>query len=633
MLQILRKKAQSPFIQIIVVIIALVFIFWGVGSNLGDSRQAALVVNDEEITFQQFQKAYDDAYQRLSSQFGGNVPKGFAESFGLKQQVINQLVQTTLLRQGADKMGIRISGDEIREFIQGMVQFQENGAFSMDRYKAILAANRMAPTKFEQSLRFDRLSEVAAREIGRFASAVTDFEIQDAYSRINEKVSVKYVKLSPGNFAEKVTVDDDALAAWFETAKDKYKSEPRVKLKYLFFSHDDIGRKITIDQAKIEEFYQNNIDTFREPEQRHARHILFKAGEEDSAEVHAEKAKKAEEVLQLAKKGGDFAALAREHSDDPSKSNGGDLGFFARGRMVPEFEDAVFAMQPGTVSDVVKTPFGYHIVQLVEIKPAATRPLTAVTEEITRTLQQKEAESLAFQMANEAYEGIIGAGSLGQYAEAHKDIPIAETDFFAKSDAPAVLKKDPQVLEKAFELNKGELSSLIKGSSGYAILFAEDIKEPELPQLAEVKDKVLADYKKAKSQELAEAAAGELITGLREGKTIESLAEEKGLAVQESGFLGQNEKNGKNLFPASLLREAFLLSPSSPAPEKPGREGDDFYAYIFLDRQIPTMPADNNNEELKKYRENLQRFKQQQLISAWLRHMEMNAEVTQHKNL
>lgn len=631
MLQILRKKAQSPLIQIIVVIIALVFIFWGVGSNLGDSRQAALVVNGEEITFQQFQKSYDDAYQRLSSQFGGNVPKGFAENFGLKQQVINQLVQTTLLRQGAEKMGIRVSSDEIRQFIQGMVQFQENGAFNMDRYKAILAANRMAPSKFEQSMRFDRLSEIAGRQIGRFASTVTDFEIQDLYSQINEKVSVKFIKLSPNDFADKVMVDDGALAAWFEKAKDNYKSEPRIKLKYLFFSQDEIGRKISIDQAQIEEFYQNNIETYKQPEERHARHILFKAGEGDSAEVHAEKAKKAEEVLQLAKSGADFAALARKYSDDPSKGNGGDLGFFARGRMVPEFEDAVFAMQPGTVSDVIKTPFGYHLIQLLEVKPATTQPLSAVADDITRTLQQKEAESLAFQMANEAYEGIISAGSLDQYGETHKDTAITETDFFAKSDAPAVLKNDPQLLEKAFALHKGELSSLIKGSSGYAILFVEDRKEPELPELAEVKDKVLADYRKAKAQELAEAAATELVASLREGKTIDELAHEKGLAVQESGFLGQNERGGKSSFPASLVPEIFQLSPSSPTPEKPGRDGDDFYVFTFKERQIPTMPA--NDEEMNKYRENLQRFKQQQLISAWLQHMQADAKVTQNKSL
>jgi peptidyl-prolyl cis-trans isomerase D len=631
MLQILRKKAQSPLIQIIVVIIALVFIFWGVGSNLGDSRQAALVVNGEEITFQQYQQAYDSAYQRLSDQFGGNVPKGLAETFGIKQQVINQLIQTTLLRQGAAEMGILVSGDEIRDFIQKMVQFQEDGKFSMERYKTLLAANRMAPTKFEQSMRFDRLSEVAAREIGRFSAAVTDFEIQDTYSRLNEKIAVKYVRLSPSDFTEKVVVDDTALSAWFEAAKDRYKTEPLMKFKYLLFTYDEIGGKVVIDKDKIAEYYQNNLETFKVAEQRHARHILFKAEEGDSADIHEEKARKAAEVLQLIRDGGDFISLAREYSEGPSKNSDGDLGFFARGRMIPEFEDAVFAMQPGAVSEVVKTNFGYHIIRLEEIKPAATRTLEAATAEITRTLQQKEAESLAFQVANDAYEGIIGAGSLGKYAETNKDITILETDFFGKSDAPAGLKNDQQFLDKAFELNKGELSSLIKGSSGYAILFAEDMKEPEVPQLTAIKEKVEADYRKEKSQGLAETAAKDLLGNVRGGKSLDEAAAETGLTVKESGLFGQNDAAGKNPFPSSLTQDAFLLSASSPLPENPGQADDDYYVYTFLDRKIPTMPE--TADEIKKYRENLERFKQQQLISAWLRHLEIDSKITQHENL
>ncbi len=201
MLQLLRKKAQSTFIQIIVVIIALVFIFWGVGAQLAGNRQAALVVNGEEVTFQQYQQAYDRAYQRLSDQFGGNVPKGLAETFGVKQQVINQLIQTTLLRQGAQQMGLMVSAQEIRQTIEEMVQFQENGVFNVQKYKAVLAANRMAPTKFEDSMRTDQLSEIAAREIGNFASVATDFEVKEVYSQQNEKIDVKLCEDFTGSFS------------------------------------------------------------------------------------------------------------------------------------------------------------------------------------------------------------------------------------------------------------------------------------------------------------------------------------------------------------------------------------------------------------------------------------------------
>lgn len=631
MLQILRQKAQSTFIQIIVVIIALVFIFWGVGANLNGDRQAAIVVNGEEISFQEFQRSYDNAYQRLSDQFGGNVPKGLAETFGIKQQVINQLIQTALLRQGAKEMGLQVSGQEIREIIEKMVQFQENGVFNIDRYKTVLAANRMAPTKFEDSMRFDRLSEVAAREIGNFAGIATDFEIQEVYSQQNEKVAVKFVQISPDQFIDKVIIDDDALKAWFETVKENYKSEPQLKLKYLVFTFESVGSKIAIDTNKIEEYYQNNIQEYQIPEKRHARHILLKASETDSAEIHQQQANKAEEVLGLAKSGGNFSELAREYSEGPSKDSGGDLGSFSAGQMVPAFDDAVFSMQVGDISEVVKTQFGYHIILLEEIQPATTSPLEKVTAEITSILQQKEAESLTFQVANEAYEGIIGAGSLAKYVETNPDTQINQTDFFQRSSAPADLKDDAQFMERAFDLNKGELSSLIKGQSGYAILFAEDLKEPEIPTFESKKDTLITDYQKAQSREMAATAAKEMLSSLREDQKIETVAQEMGLTVEDSGLLTQNEPNGNTTFPSALLADIVLLSPASPLPEEPGKVGDDFFIYSFLDRQIPSMPE--GSDEIEKYRETLMRFKQQQLLSAWLRHLEIDAEITRHQSL
>ena len=630
MLQILRKKAQSTFIQVIVVVIALVFIFWGVGTNLSGDRQAALKVNDESISFQDYQQAYDRAYQRLSDQFGGNVPKGLAESFGIKQQVINQLIQTSLLRQGAEEMGIHISSQDIQRVIKNMAPFQEDGAFNIERYKNVLAANRMTPTKFEESMKYDRLSEVAAQKIGNFAGLVSDFEIEQLYSRQNEKIAVQYVKISSDQFVDKVVVDDASLKAWYETVKENYQTEPQLKLNYLVFTYADVADKIAIDPSKIAEYYQDNIDTYRTPEQRHARHILLQATDKDSPERHQQQEQKAEEVRKLAQNGGDFSALARQYSEGPTKDSGGDLGFFSAGQMVPAFDAAVFAMQPGEISQVIKTQFGYHIILLEEIKPPQTKSLLEVTAEITAILQQKEAESLTFQVANDAYEGIIAAGSFAQYAKANPGIHIQETDFFTRSNAPTALKTDAQFLDKAFELNKGELSSLIKGQSGYAILYAEDIKEPQIPPFESKKDILTTDYKKAQAQEMADKAAKDMLQSLRAGKKINALAQEKGFSIQESGFLSRQEQNNST-FPASLIEDVFLLTPASPLPEAPGKVENDFYVYSFFDRQIPTMPKDS--PEMAQYRENLLRLKQQQLLSAWLRHMEAKAKITRHQSL
>jgi peptidyl-prolyl cis-trans isomerase D len=631
MLQILRKKAQSTVIQIIVVIIALVFIFWGVGTNLRNSRQAALVVNGEEITFQQYQQAYDRAYQRMSDQFGGNMPKGLAESLNIKQQVINQLIQATLLRQGAREMGLVVSGEEVRKVIEQMVQFQENGKFSMDRYKTVLAANRLAPTKFEASLRVDQLSELAIRAIGDFSAVATDFETQQLYSRVNEKISVDYVAFSPASYRDSVKIDDKDLAAWFAKEKESYKSDPKIKLKYLSFTFAEIAAKIEVDEDKIKAYYQENINDFREPEKRKARHILLKATPEDSEQTHKQKAAEAADILAKARQGEDFAALAKQYSEGPSKDQGGDLGYFSSGQMVPAFNDAVFNLKTGDISDVVKTQFGYHIIKLEDIKPATTKSLDQVRQQIVTILQQKEAETLAFQLANDAYEAIISAGSLAKYSEINPSSTIHTTDFFDKSDAPAQLRDDPQFMSAAFALSKGELSSLVKGESGYAIFYVEDMVPAKVPELADIRDKVVADYTAAKAKEAAKNAAADLLAQLRDGKKLGDLAAAAKLTVLNSGLMSKSQQNENSTFPPSLLDSAFALSASAPAPQQVGEVGDKYYVYVFKSREIPELPKDD--AETKKYRDNLLQYKKQMLLSAWISNMESDAKISRHESL
>lgn len=631
MLQILRKKAQSTFIQIIVVIIALVFIFWGVGSNLSGDRQAALVVNGEEVSFQDFQQAYDRAYQRFSDQFGGNVPKGLAESFGIKQQVINQLIQTSLLRQGAARMGIYVSAEEVRKVIEDMVQFQENGSFSMDRYKAVLTNIRTAPTKFEKTMRTDRLAEIGARDIGNFSSVATDAEIKEIYNQLNEQIEVDFVTFNPENFAAQVEVNDEALTSWFDTVKDNYKTDPQIKLRYFAFTNDKIAGKVEIDDNQIKVYYEQNSNLFTQPAQRKASHILINANTEDSDKIHEEKFAKATEILAMAKSGSNFAELAKEYSEGPSSESGGELGFFGQGQMVAAFDEAVFSMAKGDISDIVKTQFGYHIIFLEDIKPASTQSLDKSKQQILTTLQKKEAESLAFQVANSAYENIISAGGLDQYLAATPDAEIMTSDFFNRASAPEDLRDDQIFLDKAFELKQGEFSSLIKGNTGYAIFYVEGTKEPEIPTLDTIKDQLTGDFKVAQSKELAKKAADDLHKLLSDGNSLEEIAKTKGYTVSNSGLLGRKNQNVNTDFPAAFLENAFLLSSGTPLPKETAQDGDNYYVYSFKNRVIPEMVEDS--KEIEQYKTSLLNFKQQQILAAWIRNQETQSEIIRHQSL
>jgi len=630
MLQILRNKAQSIVIQAIVVIIAIVFIFWGVGSNLLNNNEAALVINDEEISFEDFQVAYDRAYNNLRNQFGGNVPQGLLENLGIKQQVINQLTQEALLRQGAAQMGILISREEIQDTIQNMVQFQDNGSFSIEKYNTLLAANNYSPTKFEETVKLDMLSQKVRLSIGDFAATATEYEIADLYKLDKSSVSFKYVKISPAEFTDVIPATDEDISAWYVTVQENYKTDPEVKLKYLDFSYTTVGEKITIDDSTLEQYYQDNLAEFTQAEKRGARHILFKVDENSSPEVAEKQMQKANEILELAKSGSDFAELAKQYSEGPSNTQGGDLGMFTRGQMVKPFEDAVFSLEVDQISEVVKTSFGYHIIKLEKISPAVATPFSDVKDSILAKLQTEEAKPLAFQVANEAYEGIIGAGSLDGYLQAHPEAPVRITDFFSRNTPPANIGNDQKFLNTAFSLKAQELSSLIETSQGYAVLFAEAVKEPVVPALDAVKDRVTQDYQQFKTKESADNAAKSLLQKAKADNSIASAAEQGGFSVEESGFHTKGDSQNADI-PPTVIETAFTLSGKQPFPEEVVEGNDALYIIEFSELKDPE--SDLTEEDRERYRGAIIQMKQQQILSSWLKNRREQSEIFSHKSL
>lgn len=631
MLQILRNKAQSTIMQAVVVIIALVFIFWGVGTQLMNRNHSAITINGEEISFQQFQRAYDQAQTQLRDRFNGAMPPGFAEKIGLKQQVINRFVRESLFRQGGEKMGLIVSPAEVQDEILKMPQFDDNGSFSAQKYKLLLARNGYTAHNFEDSLRFDMISQKTTSEIEGFASIVTDQEIKDLYDLEKESVSVSFVKISPSVFHSKVTVNSKDLASWFETVKDNYKTEPQLQLQYLLFDFDTIAKEIKPDEKSIKDYYDQHIDKFSTPEQRQARHILFKAGSDASEKEVQAQLKKAEDVLKLAKSGKDFAKLAEEYSEGPSAKSGGELGYFQQGQMVKPFDKAVFSMKPGEISDIVRTSFGYHIIKLEAIKPAVVKPLAEVRDEIVKDLQGSQAKAKAFELANDCYEGIIGAGSLQAYIQKHPETSLTETGYFSRQSPPAAIKNDSKLLDAAFALKQGELSSLVESNKGYAILFAKHIKAPEVPALAEIKDRVTKDFIAAKASEMAQKEADDILAKAKTGGNFEQLAKEADLTTQSSGLLSKTQQDPKSLFPSSLVNDIFQLSAKSPYPAKAGQVGNDFYVYKFAERMIPKMEL--SDSERAQYKDALLRLKQQEIVNSWLGHEQKHAVVTTYKGL
>ena len=621
MLNVLRKQAQSTLIQGLVLVIAIVFIFWGVGSNLNNNRTAIALVNDVEISYQDFQRAYDQAVENFQQQFGGQVPAGLIKQMGLKKQVVNQLIQAELLRQGGHEMGIKVTELLTQQEINKMAAFQENGQFNIDRYKTVLSQNRMTPTSFEGGIAADLQTARVTKDIAAFAM-VPDSAVKDWLAYTDEEIKLDYVVFNSPDFEDKVEVDEKELAAWFTDNRAKYRSEPELKLEYLFFGYDD--SQVDISDEVLKARYESDKASYQQPEQRHARHILFKVAEGDADFVRADKKKKAEEVLLLARQpGSDFAALAKEYSEGPSKEQGGDLGFFAARQMVAPFDQAVFALQTGEISDLVETPFGYHIIKLEEVRPATVRSFEQVKDNLAATMKKQQSRGVTFKRATETYEAIMRAGSLDKYGEEGKE-KVVTTDYFTRSKVPEGIMQDPRFIEAAFKLKKGELSSIVELDAGYAVVFVNDIKEPALPELDAVQDQATADYKKEKAVDLARKAAIELLTASQEKNDL-SQAVTAEQQVQITDLLKRSKSTGQDTLPPQVLQDAFTLPWKDKLAISPVQVADSYYVYEISERQPGTAELDA--EQMEQIRKQLQTSVRNELLSSWLGNVQAKAKV------
>ena len=559
--------------------------------------------------------------ENYKQQFGGQMPEGFLEGLGVKSQVLEQLIQAALLRQGADRIGILMSKEATQRAIEKMKVFDRDGRFDLGRYKEVLEQNRLTPTLFEAGIRNDLVLERVMDAVGAFAD-LSGKDLQNWIEYSDREIKLVYSVFRGDDFQQQVKVAGDELQTWYEGNKQNYKTSPKIKAQYLFFRYDDDLGQVQVGEAEIVRSFEENRAKYSTPEQRQARHILFKVDPENAKEKDIRK-REAEKVLELVRAGGDFAKLADEYSQDPAKGNGGDLGTFSRGRMVKPFEEAVFSMKKGEVSGLVETPFGFHIIKLEGIIPESNRTLAEVKDSISKELSRQAVKGITFKKASAAYEDIIMAGNLQKFSE-KSGTAVQATDFFSQENPPTGIGKDPAFLQAAFALRKGELSSLVETSTGYAILYIDERLESVVPEMKDVQERVEVDFKKAKGGELARAAAEKML-----GEIREKGAEPAGKTTRESGYVKRFGPPGD--VPAPLMEDAFALNDKGVYPDKVVSVEDAFYVYKIADSQ---QGQDGMSEaERKNLEQQLVASQRNRLVADWLGQLRATAEIWTNKEL
>ena len=494
-------------------------------------------VDGREITVGEFQRTYQAQLQAYRSAYGANMSEQLLKQLGIEQQILQQMVDERAALAEAERVGVTVSDEEVRQRIFATPAFLENGAFiGEQRYQQLLRLQRppLTPSEFEESVRRSLAVDKLRGSLTGWLS-IGDAELEQEYRRKNDKVKLAVVNVTADTFRAQVTATDADVAGYFEAHKTDFTIPEKRKIRYLLIDIDALRATVVVPAADVERAYNDNLEQYTTPEQVRASHILLTTEGKDDATVKA----RAEELLKQARDGADFAELARQHSEDEaSAKDGGDLNYFGRGQMVPEFDEAVFAMQPGQISDLVKTQYGYHIITLVDQKAATTRTLAELRPQLTDQLAYERAQAQGADLAQSLEKQIKTPADLDTVAGA-QGLTAQESGFFARDEPILGLGPSPEVASEAFELSQGAVAGPLRAPAGFVFETLVAKQDAYVPKVDEVRDKVRDEVITQKARDLSRQKAAEIAAKLKAAADFDKAAKAAGVEAKTTDLIAR----------------------------------------------------------------------------------------------
>ncbi len=536
-----RMRRHKGWLKWSLALVVLTFVVFYIPDFLTTSTGAApsevlAEVEGEPITVGTFTRRYNAQIAAYRNAYGGQINDQLIRQLGIDRQILSQLVDEEAMVAESRKQGFTVSDVEIRERILALPGFQENGRFiGEQRYRQLLQFQNppMTTAEFERSLRRALQIEKLRNALTGWMS-ISDAEVAAEFRKRNEKVKLDVVPVTAQAFTNQVTVTDAEIAAAFEKSKERYRIGEKRKIKYALLNVEKVRESILVPETEIAAFYQQNLSQYQTPAQVRASHILFKLEGKDEKAVQAQ----AEEVLKKAKApGADFAALAKQYSEDESNNTiGGDLDYFGRGRMVAEFEQAAFAMKNGEISDLVKTAFGFHIIKLVDNKPESTRPLAEVRTEIEEQLKWQKAQAEAEKIAKTLESQIKTPADLDRVAK-ERSMEVTETDLILLAEPIVGIGTQPELSGRLFGMKEGDVTPAMRVSTGWVFGTVTGRQDAYVPQLAEVKARVTEDVKQDKAAEMAKQRAVTIANELKTAKDFAAAVKRARLDIKTTELI------------------------------------------------------------------------------------------------
>lgn len=616
---------RKRLVQIVLALIVLPFALWGVDSyrNSGDVVSLAKV-NGEKISQQEFESAMEQQRQRIREMAGPNFDPAIFDKPEIKHSVLEGLVTQRLMMEGARDAGLVVSDEQMAQIIATVGAFQKEGKFDKQQYEAALRSQGMTPAMFEYRVRQDlttRQLTDAFTQNGYAADAVATNLI-----RLNEQQRVVSIaKLDLATFIKQAQVSDAAVKAYFEQNPQDFQIPERAKIEFVTLSIDALMEQAVAKDSDIKAYYEEHLSEFGTQEQRQAAHILIALSKQASDAEKVAAKNKAELVIKLAKQSpAKFTELAKLYSQDTGVSiDGGDLGLFGRGEISKTlgkpFEESVFSLKVGEVSDLVQSDFGYHIIKLVAIKAPKVQPLNDVKAMI--------AQRVKFQQSSDKFAELAEKFSNTLYEQSDSLKPAAE------------LVRSP--VQGGVWLSKDKQSSAAWNEKVVQAVFSEDVlKNKRNTSAIEIAPNTLMAARVAEYQAVTVRPLNEVAAQIR-GKLQQQQAKQA-LVDQGKKLLEQLQKGEKTAVAfqstQTLSRAQHADMSQETAKALFGADTSKLPAYVGIEdaqrgyvlARIDAVKDVAVVDEMKRnrYAQQIRQITGEEMLAAYLADAKKNADIT-----
>jgi peptidyl-prolyl cis-trans isomerase D len=627
MLQQMRN-AQSWMIKgvlwaVVLAFIVTIFYSWGVRSSPTPQGSEVATVLGHRVGIAEFQRVHNTLYRTYQNVLGNRADASLLEQFNFREMALEQIAKRYILLDMAQEEGLQVTDTELLQRIATLPAFQDAGRFDPARYHAVLRYQvpPVTPQQFEAEQRRDLLLEKVYNLVER-AMQVTEAEAEDAYRREHEQVAVQYAVLVPSLFTDQVTVTDEEAQAHYDANQNAYRTPEKRQLRYFTVSPQRFPFPGDIAPDEIEDYYALHQEEYTREEEVRVRHILFKVPENASAEQEAQVRARAEQVVAELRGGADFATLAQQHSEDEATAEkGGDLGLFPQGQMVPAFDEVAFSLPVGQISELVRTPFGFHILRVEDKIEAGVKPLSEVQPEIVAKLRQEKAQEATRDFVEDLMDVLDTNAQQFEVLATQHELSLVTTPFVASDGHLADFAAVPGLIPRAFALGEGVVDVIASPDGIHYLFQVVGVQPATIPPFVDVQEQVKADLQRQKSADLARQTADDWAARVQQGTPLAEVAATLGVEVAETGLFKRNDpipQFGRN---QAFSRIAFGLQVQDAGA---AHEGQRHVVMQATARQAADM--EGYAADKQAYRQQLRERKQQQARLAFDQHLRTRYE-------